>query len=1129
MRKNKEPLTYYGFKVCMIVFFSVFFMLNSYAQTDNRYEEKEITLQVKEESLEQILEKISKLGSVHFFYNHSLLDLKKKVTFNLVNRSLKDVVMIVLGDQNVTAEYQANKTIVLKPVPKNSATTLKISGIVQDALSGNPLPRASVVMKEIKGLGMLTDEEGRFSFEIPQGISALIVSYVGYDVEELSIRGNMKDIVVKLSPIMTANEDVVITGMTPRKTESFTGSFVTVKGSDLKKLNPNNLLQALQLFDPGFRIIDNNVQGSNPNALPEFQLRGNSQIGNIGNSEMSMLIGDYSNRPNMPLFVLDGFEVTLQRLVDLNPERVESVTILKDAAATAIYGSRAANGVVVFETKKPAPGALNINYSTNIGITTPDLTGYNLMNAEEKLQFEYDAGLFNKDADGNNLSSEQLANTLNYYNKYKRELLNGVNTYWLSAALRTAVLQRHNIFVDGGDEALRYSLNLNYGNSPGVMKGSSRENMGLGLNLSYRRKGWIVSNNLSINNTKANETPYGSFSLYTGINPYYRKTDESGNYTNLIERKPMAPGQQAILQTNPLYNVGFPYKNSTNNFNVTDNFYIEYAIRNNLRISSTASITKADALSEQFKSMNHTDFVNEADLTRRGSFDKNIGKSLSWNVNASINYNLTRDKHLISSLARWDVRESNMDAVFFSARGFPNDNMTDFLFATEIENRVNGNESTTRTLGLIGQVSYMYDYRYSVDLSARSDMASQFGADSRFAPFWAAGFRWNASRERFLENTAVSNLVFRASYGITGSQNYQPYQALQSYSYANMMFPYSNMGVLGAELMGHGNPNLSWSKTKERNVSIEVGLWNGRFNGSLNYYNNFTDQLLLDYSLAPSTGFPSTMTNVGAIENVGYEASVSFMPIRNIQRQIQWVVTVNAAGNRNTIQKVSNEIEKMNEENRKNPGAPLPIYEQGKSTSQLWVVRSLGIDPASGREVFLKRNGEKTFVWDPADKIAIGDGQPKVQGAITSSFVWKNWSAGIGVTYKTGAYMYNSTLVNRIENINIGKNLDKRAAENRWRQPGDLALYKSISLLGHVTESSSRFVQELNEVRFGAISLGYMFDPKHTRLLRNSKIASLSLNGAINDIATISSIRQERGLDYPYARSFNLSLNVLFK
>lgn len=1128
MKKNNGSSRLYGLKLCLIALFSISFILPAFSQ-HTKYETQEITLQVKDKNLSQVLEKISELGNVHFFYNHSILDLNKKVTFDLINRTLKDVVMIVLGDQNVTAEYQPNRTIVLKPIPKSENLLMKISGVVLDATSSNPLPGASVVMKEIKGIGMLTDSKGRFAFEIPQGISALLVSFVGYENEEVKITGNMRDMTIKLSPAIANIENVVITGMTPRKTESFTGSYVTVKGSELKKLNPNNLLQALQLFDPGFRILDNNVQGSNPNALPEFQLRGNSQIGNIGNSEMNMLIGDYSNRPNMPLFILDGFEVTLQRLVDLNPERVQSVTILKDAAATAIYGSRAANGVVVFETKKPAPGALNINYSTNIGITTPDLTGYNLMNAEEKLQFEYDAGLFTKDADGNNLGSEQLANKLNYYNKYKRELLNGVNTYWLSAPLRTAILQRHNISVDGGDEALRYNLNLNYGNSPGVMKKSSRENMGLGLNLSYRRKGWIVSNNLSVNNTKANETPYGAFNLYTSLNPYYRKTDEHGNFTNLIENKPMAPGQNAILQTNPLYNVGFPYKNVTTNFNVTDNFYIEYAIRQNLRVSSSASLTKSDALAEIFKSMNHTDFVDEEDLTKRGSYDKDIGKSLSWNVNASINYNLTRGKHLISSLARWDIRETNMDAVFFSAKGFPNDNMTDFLFATEIENRVNGNESTTRTIGLIGQVSYMYDYRYSVDLSARSDMASQFGANSRFAPFWAAGFRWNASREKFLENTAVSNLVFRASYGITGSQNYQPYQALQSYTFANMMFPYSNMGVLGAELMGHGNPNLSWSKTKERNVSLEIGFWNGRLNGSLNYYNNFTDQLLLDYSLAPSTGFPSTMTNVGAIKNVGYEASVSFMPIRNFQRQIQWIVTVNAASNRNTIQKISNEIEKMNEENRKNPGAPLPIYEQGKSTSQLWVVRSLGIDPASGREVFLKRSGEKTFVWNPADKIAIGDGQPRVQGAITSSLTWKNWSAGVGITYQAGAYIYNNTLVDRIENINIGKNLDKRAAENRWRAPGDVALYKSIALLGHVTESSSRFVQELNEIRFGAISLGYMFDSKHSRLLRNSRIASLSLNGAVNDLGTISSVRQERGLEYPYARSFNLSLNVLFK
>ena len=281
----------------------------------------------------------------------------------------------------------------------------------------------------------------------------------------------------------------------------------------------------------------------------------------------------------MPLFVLDGFETTLQKIVDLDPERVASITILKDASATAIYGSRAANGVVVFETKKPLSGALNVTYSMSMGITMPDLSSYDMMNAAEKLQFEYDAGLFSNDANGNPLSGSILAEQRNYYNHYKREIERGVNTYWLSEPVRTAIIHRHTLTVDGGDEALRYNLNLNYGNEPGVIKESGRETFGFSLNLQYRRKKWNISNQLSIDNTKGTNSPYGSFSEYVQMNPYYTKRDEYGNYQKIIERKSLGPGNGSKTITNPLYNTQFEHKDYTKNFNVTDNFSLEFAIR----------------------------------------------------------------------------------------------------------------------------------------------------------------------------------------------------------------------------------------------------------------------------------------------------------------------------------------------------------------------------------------------------------------------------------------------------------------------------------------------------------------------------------------------------------------------
>lgn len=220
------------------------------------------------------------------------------------------------------------------------------------------------------------------------------------------------------------------------------------------------------------------------------------------------------------------------------------------------------------------------------------------MNAEEKLEYEMRAGLFNP----------ENASEMNYYNHYKQEILRGVNTYWLSKPLQTPITHRHTISMEGGDEALRYALGVNYNYEPGVMKESERTSMGLSLDLQYRRKKWNISNQLSLSNTKGNNSPYGSFSDYTKLNPYYRAKDENGNYTKLIEYKSMGAGTQRAKITNPLYNTQFPYKNESENFNVTDNLAVEWAILQNLRVNFAASLTKGTARSEIFKSMNHTDF-----------------------------------------------------------------------------------------------------------------------------------------------------------------------------------------------------------------------------------------------------------------------------------------------------------------------------------------------------------------------------------------------------------------------------------------------------------------------------------------------------------------------------------------
>ena len=257
----------------------------------------------------------------------------------------------------------------------------------------------------------------------------------------------------------------------------------------------------------------------------------------------------------------------------------------------------------------------------------------------------------------------------------------------------------------------------------------------------------------------------------------------------------------------------------------------------------------------------------------------------------------------------------------------------------------------------------------------------------------------------------------------------------ETYSFAGLLFPYTSSDVLGAQLMALGNPNLGWSTTQNRSVALEFGLWQNRFSGSFSYYNNYTDELLLDYNIAPSSGFTTVMNNVGSVLNEGYEVMLSVTPINDYERNIQWMVSLNGSYNRNIIKKISNELEELNKANMNKSTAPEPIYQEGKSTSTLFAVRSLGIDPMTGQEIFLKKDGTRTFIWDPVDKVDCGDTQPKLQGSLSTSFIWKNLSIALGCTYQFGADRYNNTLVDKIENAPVAYNVDKRAFEDRWQKP----------------------------------------------------------------------------------------------
>ena len=1120
MRKANPKTCFF----CRIAIIVLVILCNStllQAQTAQNWKEKEITLRVSNQPLGKVLEMVADAaGAKITLQGVSLWNINKPTSIAVKDKPLDKVLHQLVGDQNVKMRYESDNQIILEPDEQKEpeSVELNVSGQILDRDTQEPLIGATVLITDGSGKGArgcITDLDGKFSLRLNKKES-ISVSYVGYETVSKQILKAENNLTIELKPSIEFDE-VVITGISRRSKNSFTGNYVEVKGEELRKMNPTNILKSLQFFDPSFKIIENNNTGSDPNAEPDFQIRGDQSLGSKSMNSMDLMLDNVSSRPNTPLFVLDGFTVPMSRILDLDPERVESITILKDAAATSVYGSRAANGVVVVETKVAPDGALSVSYNGTMTIQTPDLTDYNMMTAAEKLDTEWRAGLYN----------QNKASEMNLYNKYLRNVLGGVDTYWLSKPLRTAIQHRHSASVGGGTDAFRYNLDLNLAMQPGVMKESDNQTKGVNFNMTYLKEKFTMRANVNLAESSSNNSPYGSFSQYTRLNPYYIPTDDNGKQMNVLDN--YRGGGQSKLITNPLYDATLGIKDATNGLTIATTLGLEYMVLKNLRITEQLSYTRGLAGTDRFLPAEHTSFEQEEDLTRKGSYYKSTGEMSSWSSNFGINYNLVLKKHLISMFGNWTVNEDRNNYVNLSATGYPDSHMDEFIFGNKMETSMNsiGTENISRSIGLIGQLSYSYDNRYSVDVNISGEASSRY-ADHNLVPFWSVGGRWNAHNERWLSGY-LSNFVVRASYGITGEQNFSPADAIEYYSYSEAMRPYQSFPVLGALLQGLNNTELGWAKTHNTSVAVDFGLWKNRINVTFNYYNNITKELLTSYDLSPSTGFSTMVMNAGKLQNRGFDASLNIIAIQNLRKEFFWTINANANRNKNEILELSDYLEKVNEAQMKSATAPLPQFQEGQSTTTLYVVRSLGVDPVTGKEVYLKRDSTKTFVWDASDKVPVGDTNPKISGTFSTSINWKDLSCSLGFTYKYGGIVYNQTLVDKIENQNVAYNLDKRAGEGRWEKPGDVTSYVGFSATGANTPASTRFIMNDNEIRFATINLGYRMRGEKFTFLRNLNVDVLALNFTTNDLARISPIKMERGLDYPFARSYTLSLSLIFK
>ena len=1005
---------------------------------------------------------------------------------------------------------------------------VEVTGVVIDEDSV-PVAGAGVVLKGTT-IGISTDVDGNFRLEFDDRPDIVLeFSFIGMKTQEVKVSPRHGKARLEIVMEMDQNEldQVVVTGIFNRDLESYTGSVVTMKGEDIKKVSSTNIAKAISAIDPSFRVMDNFEMGSDPNRLPDMRMRGTSTLpGGAGASgDLVSLQGEYDTYPNQPLLMLDGFEIDVQTMADLDPDRIASITILKDASATAIYGSKASNGVIVIETLAPRPGAINVTYSGNVRVEIPDLTSYNLMNSEEKIEAEWRAGLY---------STTDLASLRDYQSRL-REVRRGVDTYWLSQPLRTSVQHRHAVTLEGGSQALRYKLYAGLNETPGVMKGSKRSTQTASLDLSYRFNKFLLKNSVTVDNAVGTDSPYGSFSQYALLNPYLRPYDENGNVNKIMQTWNMLyAGDTGTYEVaNPMYNATFHSLDRDTSFSIRELFKLEYRPSPAWILQANVSMSKSVSKDEVFRPAYHTAFNDVTDPSLKGDFSRDQSESFNYAIDFTAMFNkVFAEKHYVTANFRYSVQQDQSETYGALVTGFPNDSMDHILFGQKYSENMTGTENTSRSIGAVLTAGYSYMYRYSFDANIRVDGSSQFGRDNRFAPFWSVGFKWDVKNEQFMKSVDwLDDLVLATSYGITGTQGFAPYQSRQVYSYSDLMKYYLSSDATGIELVALGNNQLKWQQTATWNTRLELSLLKGRITARAEYYIKNTENSLTQVTLAPSIGFTSYPSNMGTLQNQGVELNLAFIPYRNEAKEAYWVISVNGSHNTNKLLKISEALAKMNETNANTESVtPLPRYVEDMSTTAIWAVRSLGIDPATGDEILLKRDGTVTSKYDVVDAVVCGDTEPKWQGNINTSFNYMGFGINLGFMYRFGGQMYNSTLVSKVENADLRYNADRRVLYERWTQPGDVAQYKRLtnSANGANTQQTSRFVMNENLFQFSSLSISYRMEKNAYPFLQKLRISSMKWSLNVEDIFYLSSIKRERGTDYPFSRQFALSLNLVF-
>ncbi|WP_316818882.1 SusC/RagA family TonB-linked outer membrane protein [Pedobacter nyackensis] len=1134
-----------------------FFSLSAFGQ---------ISITKKNVPLPAVLLELKKQSGYDIVFNEDHIKNVGNVTVNLKNVGLKEALENILIPKNLVYSLKGN-AVIIKPHSKDTSTGFPSIGqgkavSIEGELIGDQGEKLAGVNISIVNSNVRTvsSSDGRFKLDLKDSNVQIGFSLLGYQPLTIQVEtlflikiesvlklsnglirrvSDQKFSISLLQSNTQLNEVKINTGMFERRKETFTGVTRSFTGKELRDASRINILEGLNMLDPSFKIIRDNNLGADPNQMPKIEIRGSRSIPSPTPEKYSQQLKlEYEQDPNQPLFILDGFETNLNTIVNLDVNRIESITLLKDAASTALYGSRSANGVVVVETIRPTAGDLRISYTGTVNMAMPDLSSYNMMSASELLKYQDltsvgvgAPGPFGIDEEGDNLLLPVLKRAFR-----ENSILNGVNSNWKKVPLQNSSTLNHALSVTGGDSFFTYTLGLTKGTNVGVMRGSeNRSNSGY-ANLSYRNKKLNISNNLTINGQRQDGSPYGTFAQYVKIPPYYNINKTSRYLEEQHAEYFNARGELSVRDfnfANPLYNAHLPSLNTVNTFSLSNNLMANWDLFSFLRLSGGMQYSKSNSHSDYFVSPLNTMFDSQEE-GQRGTYDYGLVNSQTYRYFFMSTYKkVFAEKHIVNLNIRTDLGLRNNENQSVSAVGFATTSEPLIYLANSYRpfSKPGGSTTKSNSMALIGSLNYSYDMRYNLDLSYNLSGTSNFGSDNPYQSFYALGVGWNIGRESFLaDSKVVDYLNISANFGLTGNQNAGNFGSLTTYILNNDPTFFGE----AYQLMGLGNPNLDWTKTYNLSYNLSGRFFKNRLSLTLSGYRNLTNPLIITMPLPLSVGLPNGVPkNVGKLTSTGLELLVDARVVNNGN----WGVNIGINAPlfyKSKYSGLGDLLNKYNETARENKY--VLRYIDGASPDDVWAVRSLGVGQARGLELFLDKDGNYTYLFNKNNEVRLGSSRPVSQGNVNVRVRYKKFNVSVYGRYIIQEMKFNTALYNKVENItpaDMEYNQDKRALYVRWKNIGDDASFLGISStpLG----VSSRFLQKETALYIDGISFNYDLLNQYSEGLKGTIRRKLGLQAISFGVTTsnifqfrLSNVKMERGLDYPFQRSVTLNMNLTF-